>query len=123
MLKKAATLFGVLFILIGILGFVPGITNDGMLLSIFHVNTSHNLIHIVSGIAALTIGMSSEKGARTYFQVFGVVYALVTVLGFMSMDSDILGLVANNMADNLLHIVIATSALYLGFATKEELTA
>ncbi|PYL96244.1 MAG: DUF4383 domain-containing protein, partial [Verrucomicrobia bacterium] len=46
-------LFGIVFLAVGILGFVPGVTSDvngmPMLLGIFHVNTAHNLVHIVSG--------------------------------------------------------------------------
>jgi hypothetical protein len=121
MLKKIAIVFGVVFLLVGILGFIPGVTtDDNLLLGLFHVNAIHNVIHLLSGVVALAAGLSTYKSSKTYFQVFGVVYALVTVLGFISMDSDILGLVANNMADNILHVVIAAAALYLGFAYNEE---
>ena len=115
MVRTAAKAFGFVFVLIGILGFVPGLTTDGNLLGLFHVNVLHNIIHLASGIVALLAGYSSLRNSKLYFQVFGVVYALVAVLGFVSGDSDIVGLVANNMADNLLHVVIAVTALYLGF--------
>jgi hypothetical protein len=121
MLKQLATVFGVVFLLVGVLGFVPGITTaDGHLLGIFHVNATHNIIHLLSGAVALWAGMTSVKASRMYFQIFGVIYTLVTVLGFMTGDGLILGLVANNMADNLLHLVIAAVALYAGFVQKEE---
>jgi hypothetical protein len=119
MLQKLSMIFGVVFLLIGILGFVPGITNeDRQLLGIFHVNTLHNIIHLVSGAVALWAGMTSAKASKMYFQIFGVVYALVTVLGFMNGDDPILGLVANNTADVILHLVIAVVALYAGFGMK-----
>src|SRR5712692_5821865 len=57
MLKSAAILFGVVFLAIGILGFVPGITTDDMLLGIFHVNPAHSVVHILSGVIALLCGM------------------------------------------------------------------
>lgn len=120
MLTTLAKVFGVVFLAIGVLGFVPAFTPNDHLLGIFHVNALHNIIHLASGAVALAAGFSSVKASRMYFQVFGVIYALVTVLGFLSGDNDILGLVANNMADNLLHVVIAGSALYLGFGTKAE---
>ncbi len=120
MLTSAAKVFGFVFLAIGVLGFVPGITNDGHLLGVFHVNTLHNIIHLASGAVALMAGYNSAKASRMYFQIFGIVYGLVTVLGFLSGDKDILGLVANNMADNLLHVLIAGSALYLGFAAKDR---
>jgi hypothetical protein len=121
MLKKMATVFGVVMLLVGVLGFIPGITtSDGLLLGIFHVNALHNIIHLLTGAVALYVGMSGYKASKMYFQVFGVVYALVSVLGFVYMDKNILGLVSSNMADTILHVVIALVALYLGFGSKEE---
>src|SRR5687768_7161036 len=105
MVKTMAIVFGIIFVAVGILGFVPGITTNGHLLGIFHVNTAHNLVHILSGVAALIAGMTSLNAARIYFRVFGVIYGLVAVLGFMAGDDNpVLGLIANNMADNWLHV-------------------
>lgn len=119
MLKRAATIFGIAFIAAGILGFVPGITTaEGHLLGIFHVNAVHNVIHILSGAVALFAGYHSEYASRLYFQIFGVVYALVALLGLFYGSSPILGIVANNTADVVLHAVIAAVALYLGFAAR-----
>jgi len=119
--KTIATWFGVVLILVGILGFIPGVTNsDHMLLGIFHVNTAHNIIHLLSGIIALWTGMTSAAYAKLYFQIFGVVYALVAILGFVAGTNDVLGFIANNMADTWLHVVIAVVALFVGFGTKEE---
>ena len=112
-LRTLARVFGIVFVVIGILGFVPGITSDGHLLGIFEVDTVHNVIHLLSGIVALVLSSTDAK-ARMYFKVFGVVYALVTVLGFV-MGGDILGLFHANMADNVLHLVIAAVALWAGF--------
>jgi hypothetical protein len=123
MLKQAATLFGVVFLLLGILGFVPGITNDQMLLGIFHVNAAHNVVHLLSGAIALWAGMTSAAYARTYFRVFGIVYALVAVLGFATGNGLLLGLISNNMPDTWLHVLIAASALALGFVVKEPAPA
>ena len=53
-----------------------------------------------------------------YLKVFGVVYALVALLGFMAGDEPILGLVANNMADNWLHVVFTALFLYWGFGSR-----
>lgn len=118
MTQLVAKILGVVLILVGVLGFVPVLTTDGQLLGIFHVNTLHNIIHLASGAAVLYAGMNSEKLSRMYFKVFGIVYALVTVLGFVYGDKSILGLVANNMADTFLHLAIAAVSLYLGFASK-----
>jgi hypothetical protein len=123
MLKKMAVVFGVVFLLIGVLGFVPGATRDGHLLGIFHINTAHNIVHLLSGAVALLAGLTSEKYSQWYFRLFGIVYGLVAVLGFFYQDRPILGLIANNMADVWLHIAITVVALYLGFAAKSEVVA
>lgn len=122
MLKNMAMLFGWVLLIVGVLGFVPGITTDGSLLGIFSVNPIHNIVHIVSGLAALYLASKGEEGAQTYFKVFGVIYALVAILGIFagSGETSLLGLVANNGADTWLHVVIAVVALYLGFGTKKE---
>ncbi len=121
MLKRAAVVFGIAFIAAGILGFVPGITtSDGYLLGIFHVNAAHNVIHLVSGAAALYAGMQSESLSRLYFQVFGVIYALVALLGLFYGREPLLGFIAHNPADVVLHLVIAAAALYLGFGYREH---
>ena len=123
MVQKAAMAFGIVFVIIGIGGFLPFlVTKDSMgmemLLGIFMVGALHNVIHLASGVAALA-GSASAKYARLYFQVFGAVYALVTILGFIQGDT-VLGILPVNLADNFLHLAIAASALYLGFATKDE---
>ena len=117
MIKTAAVLFGIVFILIGILGFVPGVTDNEMLLGIFHVNAAHNVVHLLSGAAALFAGMTSTGASRMYFRIFGVVYGLVAVLGLMNMGQHtmLLGLISNNDADTFLHIAIAAVSLLLGF--------
>jgi Domain of unknown function (DUF4383) len=118
MLKKIALVFGVVFVAVGLLGFVPAAAPEGHLLGLFHINPLHNVVHIASGAVALWAGLTNERNAKLYFQIFGVVYALVAVLGFVYGDQPILGLVANNAADTWLHVVIAAVALYLGFGMK-----
>ena len=121
MANTLAWSFGVVLTLVGVLGFVPGITSsDGMLLGIFDVDGLHNIIHLVSGLAALAAAWGAWS-SRLYFQIFGVVYGLVTVVGFLQGDS-VLGLIVVNTADNLLHLLIAAVALYAGFGIKEEMS-
>lgn len=117
-----ARIFGFVALLIGILGFVPGISSggsgSGFLLGIFAINPLHNLIHILTGLVGIFAGYyAGGNYARMYALVFGVVYALVTVLGFtpLVVDGSLLGLIPVNMADNVLHIAIAASALLVYF--------
>ena len=124
MVKTMAVLFGVIFLVVGILGFVPAVTKDGMLLGIFHVNAAHNAVHLLSGVVALFCGMSSMSASRMYFRIFGLVYALVAVLGFLNPgDTMLLGLIANNTADTWLHVGIAALSLLLGFMPASTETA
>jgi len=128
MVKGAAILFGIVFLVVGILGFVPAVTppmadgSGGMLLNIFHVNTAHNFIHLASGVVFLLCGLAGPGPSRMFFKIFGLVYALVAVLGFAKGDGMLLGMVANNMADVWLHVVLALAMLYLGFVAKDTAT-
>ena len=123
MVKTAAVLFGVVFLLVGILGFVLAVTKDQMLLGIFHVNAAHNCVHLLSGVIALFAGMTSVGAARMYFRIFGLVYGLVAVMGFFVGDGMLLGLITNNAADTWLHVGIAAVSLLLGFMPATAKTA
>ena|SRR5688572_15759263 len=116
LLKSAAIIFGLVFLLVGILGFIPSVAPNHMLLGIFHVNAAHNIVHLLSGVVALVCGLAGPGAARLYFRIFGVVYGLVAVLGFVQGDTLLLGLISNNRADVWLHVVIAVASLVLGFA-------
>jgi hypothetical protein len=120
-IQKAAKWFGIIFILLGVLGFVPGVTTDGYLLGIFHVDTVHNVIHLLSGIVALCCA-GSASAAKSYFKIFGVIYGLVTIIGFTNGES-ILGIFSINAADNVLHLLISVVALYLGFSGPKPMVA
>lgn len=120
-MKRAAQIVGVLFLVAGIAGFIPALCPDGKVFGIFAVDAMHNAVHIISGIIALAMAFGEEATARTYFRIFGVVYALVTVLGFMAgRDGQVMGM-AMNMADNVLHLVFAVAFLYLGFGWHRAL--
>lgn len=122
MLKTYGIIYGLAFVLVGILGFVPAVSPNGMLLRIFHVNLVHNLIHLVTGGVALWMAFHSLYAIQQFFKIFGIIYGIVTVLGFIYGERDILGFIANNHADNWLHLIITAVSLYLGFAYKEEQT-
>jgi hypothetical protein len=123
MVKALGILFGIVFLAIGILGFVPGVTNNEMLLGIFMVNTTHSVVHIISGVIFLTASMSGAGAARVWFQIFGIIYAIVAILGFMTPNGLLLGLIANNPADTWLHVVLAVVMLIIGFATPKSAAA
>jgi uncharacterized protein DUF4383 len=127
MVKTAAIIFGIVFLAVGILGFVPAVTTtvDGMpmLLGIFHVNAFHNYVHIASGVVFLLCGMAGAGPSRTFFKIFGLVYALVAVLGFMNPMGPLFGMMSNNPAVTWLHVVLAAVMLFLGFGPVGRTTA
>jgi Domain of unknown function (DUF4383) len=122
MAKTFAMVLGVVMLLLGILGYVLNPTG-GLLLGVFAVNDAHNVIHLVTGIAGLAAAFMGW--ARLFCQLFGVVYLLVAVLGFVATDSSgmLLGMVHNNMADNLLHLIIGGTAAYIGFVANRARVA
>lgn len=119
MLKKLALTFGIIFVAIGILGFIPAFTPDDKLLGIFPVNTLANFIHLASGLVALAASSTSAQASRLWFQVFGSVYAVVTLVGFVQGDT-VLGLIPANFIYNMLHLIIAVTTLYIGFGLRDN---
>src|SRR5438128_11957696 len=113
MIKTAGIIFGIVFLAIGILGFVPGATTNDMLLGIFMVNASHSVVHIASGIIFLSAGMAGAGASRMWFRIFGLVYALVAILGFMTPSGMLLGMISTNMSDRWLHVVLTVDMLFL----------
>ena len=91
-----------------------------MLLGIFMVNTAHSIVHIASGTVFLIASMSGAGAARLWFQLFGIVYAIVAVLGFMTPNGMLLGVISNNPADTYLHVGLAVAMLLIGFATPKQ---
>lgn len=100
-IQMAATFVGLGFLAAGILGFVPGVTTDHLLLGIFEVSLLHNAIHIVFGLAGLAMAKAS---AKTYLVGGGVIYLAVWVYGLLFLSSDKLNFVPFNSADNWLHL-------------------
>jgi hypothetical protein len=117
MIKSAAVLFGVVFLLVGILGFVPGVAPDQLLFKIFHVNAAHNIVHIGSGIIFLIAAMAGAGASTAWFKIFGIIYAVVAIWGFTVGTGNTLWVVSNNPAVTYLHVVLAAVMLFLGYGT------
>ena len=115
-MKTAAIIWGVIFLIIGFLGMMPGVTPNGMLFGLFRVDGLHNAVHLLTGIIALFVAFSgSGHASRLYFQVVGIIYVVLTLLGLYYGDRHLLGLVAHNRADVWLHAIVALVSLYLGY--------
>jgi hypothetical protein len=114
---------GVVLVLVGLLGFLVepsfGIGDSarrGTLIA-FDINGWHNVVHVLSGVAGIALAGTAAK-ARLYCIGYGVVYVLVTILGFVVGDGGLLlSLIPINTADNLLHLVIALTGIGIGLAS------
>jgi hypothetical protein len=129
-------ILGAVFVLIGILGFVPGInsmiTGDdpnltfegpghGYLLGLFHVNVLHNLVHILFGVMGLLMARSFDS-AVMYARIVAVSYGLLTIMGLISAANmnNTFGLIPIHGNDVWLHALIAIAAGYFGFAAGTD---
>ncbi|MBX4187824.1 MAG: DUF4383 domain-containing protein [Candidatus Doudnabacteria bacterium] len=116
MAKSLVMVLGVVFVVVGVLGFF-----NNPVLGLFEVDAVHNIVHLLSGIVALLMASMGEASAKTYAKVFGLIYGLVTVLGFiMGGDGKVLGLMQINGADNILHVLLTLILLYVGFSRSSS---
>jgi hypothetical protein len=114
-MKNIYLVLGAVLVLVGVLGFVL----PSPLLGIFEVNTLHNVIHLASGALTLIAAMQGIGAMRLWGRIFGLVYVLVGIIGFVM--PDMFGLMHLNMADNLLHLGLAAIFLYVGFLAPPTL--
>ena len=119
MARTFAMGLGVVMLLVAILGYALNPTG-GLLLGIFAVDGAHNAIHLVTGVAALAAAFTGW--ARMFCQLFGVVYLLVGILGLVATDSSgmLLGILHNNMADNILHLAVGGATAFVGFVADRS---
>jgi hypothetical protein len=118
-----ALVIGIALVAGGILGFFYNAsfaTGDEIerdaVLGILDVNAWHNLVHVATGALALLF-VGSYSASRAFAAVFGAVYFLVAIVGFIAGDGEaIAGLIPVNTEDNVLHVLIALGGL-LAFAT------
>jgi uncharacterized protein DUF4383 len=107
-----ALLIGGVLLVAGIIGFFysasfgsPGSVDA--VLGILDVNAWHNLVHIASGAVGLLAFASGPRASRTYALVFGVVYIVVAIWGFIIGNNEsILGFLPVNTEDNILHVIL-----------------
>lgn len=118
-MRAFAYIIGIIFLVFGICGFVPSLVVNGRLWTIFYVNDWLNSLHVISGGLAILAGISKKTLIRLYFQIFGVIYAVVAALGFVYGNKDILGFLANNGPDTWFHTILAIACLILGYGSRD----
>lgn len=105
-------ILGVILAIIGLMGFFM----ESPLLGIFEVDMVHNIIHLASGAIAILVG-GNQNMSRVFLIIFGLVYGVVAVTGFMQ-ETTVFNIFVVNMADNILHAAIAASCLVVGFGSR-----
>lgn len=125
--QKAALGVGVVFLAVGVMGFIPGITahydqltfaghhSEAALLGIFNVSVLHNIVHLAFGIAGIALARKFDS-ARWYLTGGGLVYLVLFVYGLLIDHSSPANFVPVNEADNWLHLALAIVMIALGVA-------
>ncbi|KUH95089.1 hypothetical protein AU190_19630 [Mycolicibacterium acapulense] len=123
--QKAALAVGAVFLLVGILGFIPGITTNydtmtfaghhsgAMLLGIFNVSILHNIVHLLFGVAGVLMARTFDA-ARIYLIGGGVIYLLLFLYGLVIDHDSAANFVPLNTADNWLHLFLGVGMIALG---------
>lgn len=108
--KNAALLLGIIFLAVGILGFLPNPIIANSEDSIFHADTVHSIVHIVSGLLFVIVAVAMPASAGTVLKIFGAVYFLLGVWGLLTIGEEgmttLLGFLHVNGPDNYLHIAL-----------------
>jgi hypothetical protein len=126
-----AAVVGAVFLVVGVLGFIPGITtnydelrfagahSDAMLLGVFEVSVLHNLVHILFGVAGLAAART-EATARNYLLIGGAVYLVLWLYGLVIDLGSEANFVPVNTADNWLHLVLGVGMIGLALAARRR---
>jgi hypothetical protein len=126
--RQFSLLAGIAFVVIGVLGFVPGLTTaphagdpslaintaHGRLFGLFPVNAVHNLVHLALGFFGL-MAYAQDIGV-TYARAIAVVYGVLMVFGLLPGLSTLFGLAPIYGHDVWLHGFLAAVAAYFGWA-------
>nr|WP_194306479.1 DUF4383 domain-containing protein [Dietzia natronolimnaea] len=127
----AALAFAVVFLLVGIAGFIPGITtnydtmqfaghhSEAMLLGIFQVSVLHNIVHLLYGVGGVVLARTGRL-ARLYLLVGGVVYLALWIYGLAIGHDSAANFVPLNNADNWLHMVLGITMVAASFLRRDH---
>lgn len=120
MLRAGVIILGLIFTAKGILGFnndfIVIVNGTELLFETFAVNDIINWIHLLTGVAAF-ISAISDKTAKVFCQVFGVIYMIIAVIGIFQ-GTTVLGLFQTNTQASLANFILGAMMITLGFGIK-----
>ena len=120
--KTAAIIIGLLFVAVGLLGYVDNPIVGSSAGAIFHTDNVHNIVHIVSGALFLLVALAAPGAASGFLKLFGIVYLIIGIIGFVQYGTDgmgkVLGFLHVNGADNFLHVGLGIVIFLAGFFRK-----
>ena len=106
--KSLSILTGIIFLAVGLLGFTDNPIIGAGHHALFHTDGLHNAVHLISGALFLFFAFARTESVSIFMKVFGAVYFILGVLGFLvfGMDGEgkLLGFLHVNGADNFLHM-------------------
>ncbi|MEU1604496.1 DUF4383 domain-containing protein [Micromonospora matsumotoense] len=123
--QLVATIVATVFLALGVLGFVPGVTthygdlafaghhSGAMLFGLFQVSVLHNLLHLLFGLVGLVLARRLG-GARLYLTVGGALYLALWLYGFAVARDASANIVPFNDADSWLHLVLGLGMVAVG---------
>jgi hypothetical protein len=132
-LQTAAMAVGIVFLIVGVLGFIPGITTQydqmklaghesgALLLGTFQVSVLHNLVHLLFGVAGLLMSRTFPA-ARNFLVWGGVIYLILWIYGLVINHESPANFVPFNNADDWLHFVLGVGMLALGIVLSRKQT-
>lgn len=132
-IQRAAQVVGALFLLVGVLGFIPGITtgyeslafaghdSEALLLGIFQVSILHNIVHLLFGVAGLLLTRAPAQ-SQNYLIGGGAVYLVLWIYGLVIHQESAVNFVPVNSADNWLHLILGLGMIALGVALGRRTT-
>lgn len=119
-MRTLAIIYGLFYIIVGILGFIPSFSPQGMLFDAFYVNAANNIIYIITGIIGILTGIANFYSAMLFMRIMGIVYIIWAIIGFSVGHDYVFGFIANNLADDWANLILGIIALYLGFAIRRR---
>ena len=114
-MRICAFLFGIVFLVLGIAALSAV---GGYLFVVLKVNGWLCALYMITGLTACTVAFLKKNWTVLYFQIFGIAYSLLAIMGFVYGELEILGLFSSNLSNTWLHVIAATNALILGYGSN-----